>query len=85
MRLCVPLDTNVCNREVVGQKCDVTNWDSQLALFELGISSFGAIDVVVRTSHVETDVSSSILMIGGKRWYHRNWCFLRVSSDGRQT
>lgn len=41
------LDTNVCNSEAVGQKCDVTNWDSQLALFELGISSFGAIDVVV--------------------------------------
>ena len=45
-----PFDANVCNSEAVGQKCDVTNWDSQLALFELGISSFGAIDVVVRPS-----------------------------------
>jgi NAD(P)-dependent dehydrogenase (short-subunit alcohol dehydrogenase family) len=49
------LDTNVCNREVVGQRCDVTDWDSQLALFELGISSFGAIDVVVRHPYAETD------------------------------
>lgn len=46
-----PFDTNVCDSEAVGQKCDVTNWDSQLALFELGISSFGAIDVVVRPSY----------------------------------
>ncbi|KAF9645489.1 NAD(P)-binding protein [Thelephora ganbajun] len=36
----------------VGQRCDVTNWDSQLALFELGISSFGAIDVVVANAGI---------------------------------
>ena len=46
-----PFDTNVSDSEAIGQKCDVTNWDSQLALFELGISSFGAIDVVVRASY----------------------------------
>jgi len=45
------LDTNVCNREAVGQRCDVTDWDSQVALFELGVSSFGAIDVVVCLSY----------------------------------
>lgn len=55
------LDTNVCNREAVGQGCDVTNWDSQLALFELGISSFGAIDVVVCPSYSETDALSFIV------------------------
>jgi len=38
--------------EAVGQRCDVTNWDSQLALFELGISSFGAIDVVVANAGI---------------------------------
>ena len=43
----VDRNTNVCNREAVGKQCDVTDWDSQLALFELGISAFGAIDVVV--------------------------------------
>ena len=52
------LDTNVCNREAVGQRCDVTNWDSQLALFELGMSSFDAIDVVVCPSGSESDVLS---------------------------
>ena len=52
-----PLDTNVCNREAVGKRCDVTDWDSQLALFELGISTFGAIDVVV-CSYSKTDASS---------------------------
>lgn len=38
--------------EAVGQKCDVTNWDSQLALFELGISTFGAVDVVVANAGI---------------------------------
>ena len=52
------LDTNICNREAVGQQCDVTNWDSQLALFELGISSFGVIDVVVCLSHSKIDALS---------------------------
>lgn len=53
--LCVPFDTNVCNSEAVGQRCDVTDWDSQLALFELGISTFGAVDVVVRPASSEID------------------------------
>jgi NAD(P)-dependent dehydrogenase (short-subunit alcohol dehydrogenase family) len=51
----VILDTNVCNREAVGQRCDVTDWDSQLALFEFGISTFGAIDVVVCPAPTEVD------------------------------
>ena len=51
----VPFDTNVCNREAVGQRCDVTNWDSQLALFELGMSTFGAIDVVVWPASTKVD------------------------------
>jgi len=38
--------------KAVGQRCDVTDWDSQVALFELGISSFGAIDVVVANAGV---------------------------------
>ncbi|KAF9649475.1 NAD(P)-binding protein [Thelephora ganbajun] len=38
--------------EAVGQRCDVTNWDSQLALFELGISAFGAIDVVIANAGI---------------------------------
>ena len=49
------LDTNVRDREAVGQRCDVTDWDSQLALFELGMSTFGAIDVVVRSAPAEAD------------------------------
>jgi len=49
-----PFNANVCDREAVGQRCDVANWDSQLALFELGISSFGAIDVVVGPSYSKT-------------------------------
>jgi len=51
------VETNVCYREAVGQKCDVTNWDSQLALFELGISTFGAVDVVVCSSFVKAGAS----------------------------
>ena len=50
---CIRADASVCNREAVGQRCDVTNWDSQLALFELGISSFGAIDVVVCSFYIK--------------------------------
>ena len=50
-------DTNVCDREAVGQRCDVTNWDSQLALFELGIAVFGVIDVVVWFSYSEPRAS----------------------------
>lgn len=52
---CGPLDTNVCDREAVGQRCDVTNWESQLALFELGASTFGAIDVVACPASTEVD------------------------------
>lgn len=47
--------TQTFSREVVGQKCDVTDWDNQVALFELGISTFGAVDVVVRLSSMQTD------------------------------
>ena len=53
-----PLDTNVCNREAVGKRCDVTDWDSQLALFELGVSTFGVIDVVVCSSYSKTGALS---------------------------
>jgi NAD(P)-dependent dehydrogenase (short-subunit alcohol dehydrogenase family) len=56
--LCVSVETNVCAREAIGQKCDVTNWDSQLALFELGVSTYGAIDVVVCTSSTAVDTLS---------------------------
>lgn len=69
--LCMPLDTNVCGREVVGQRCDVTDWDSQLALFELGISTFGAIDVVVCPGSTGVDDCHDPWSppIGCERWY----------------
>jgi len=51
----------------VGQKCDVTDWDSQLALFELGMSSFGAIDVVVANAGItETGAFYTPKVIDGK-------------------
>jgi len=53
--------------QAVGQKCDVTNWDSQLALFELGISTFGAIDVVVANAGItENGVFYSSQVVDGK-------------------
>lgn len=56
VRFCVcTLTRTFAHREAVGQKCDVTNWDSHLALFELGISTFGAIDVVVCPAPTEVD------------------------------
>lgn len=30
------------------QKCNVTVWEDQVALFELAISTYGSVDVVVR-------------------------------------
>jgi NAD(P)-dependent dehydrogenase (short-subunit alcohol dehydrogenase family) len=55
------LDMNVCDREAVGRPCDVTDWDSQVGLFELGVSSFGAIDVVVCPCYSEIDASLFIV------------------------
>ncbi len=36
-------------REAVSIKCNVVNWDDQVALFELAFERYGAVDVVVRT------------------------------------
>lgn len=79
------LDTNVCNREAVGQRCDVTNWDSQLALFELGISSFGVIDVVVCPPSETGCIVLHGSIIGGKCRHQRSWHFLQASGGGRET
>jgi NAD(P)-dependent dehydrogenase (short-subunit alcohol dehydrogenase family) len=37
-------------REAVSIKCDVTRWDEQVALFELAIARFDAVDVVVSST-----------------------------------
>ena len=37
-------------REAVSIKCDVTKWDEQIALFELAMVRFDAVDIVVSTS-----------------------------------
>lgn len=34
-------------REAAFIKCDVTRWDDQVALFELAITRFGSVDIVV--------------------------------------
>lgn len=34
-------------REAVSIKCDVTKWDEQVALFELAMARFNAVDIVV--------------------------------------
>ena len=31
------------------QRCDVINWDDQVALFELAVSRYGSVDIVVST------------------------------------
>lgn len=38
--------------EAVHARCDVTSWESQLALFDLGFSRFGAIDAVLPNAGV---------------------------------
>lgn len=37
-------------REAVSIKCDVTKWDEQVALFELAMARFDAVDIVVSSS-----------------------------------
>jgi len=60
-------EINKSGGEAVGQRCDVTDWDSQLALFELGISSFGAIDVVVANAGIsEAGSFFNPRVVGGK-------------------
>ena len=46
-------------REAVSVKCDVTKWDEQVALFELAMARFDAVDIVVSTSS-STPGSSNI-------------------------
>jgi len=36
-----------CCREAVSIKCDVTKWEEQVAMFELAITLFGTVDVVI--------------------------------------
>jgi hypothetical protein len=35
--------------KAIYQKCNVTVWEDQVALFELAMSTYGSVDVVVRT------------------------------------
>ena len=35
-------------REASSIKCNVTNWDDQVALFEHAFKRYGAVDIVVR-------------------------------------
>lgn len=51
--LCV-VDKVVLDRQAVGQRCHVTDWDNQVSLFELGMSTFSAVDVVVCASNLGT-------------------------------
>jgi NAD(P)-dependent dehydrogenase (short-subunit alcohol dehydrogenase family) len=37
-------------REAVSIKCDVTQWDEQVALFELAMARFDAVDIVVSST-----------------------------------
>ncbi|KIM92015.1 hypothetical protein PILCRDRAFT_108768 [Piloderma croceum F 1598] len=39
------------------RRCDVTNWDDQVSLFQLAISKFGAVDIVVANAGV-TEIGS---------------------------
>lgn len=39
-------------REAVCIKCDVTRWEEQVALFELAMARFDAVDIVVSSSTV---------------------------------
>ncbi|KAH0588715.1 hypothetical protein H2248_004521 [Termitomyces sp. 'cryptogamus'] len=41
----------------VSQKCNVTSWDDQIALFELAIAKFGVVDIVVPNAGV-TEIGS---------------------------
>lgn len=35
------------NGKAVWKRCDVTNWEDQVALFELAMTRFGGVDIVV--------------------------------------
>ena len=39
----------VWSSKAIYQKCNVTVWDEQVELFELAMSTYGSVDVVVRT------------------------------------
>lgn len=41
------ITNQVVLRQAVSIKCNVTDWDDLVALFELAISKYGAVDVVV--------------------------------------
>ncbi|KAG9220460.1 hypothetical protein CCMSSC00406_0003916 [Pleurotus cornucopiae] len=40
----------------IATKCDVTNWDDQVQLFELAIATYGAVDIVVPNAGVTEGV-----------------------------
>ena len=41
-------ELNQVYREAVFVKCNVVNWDDQVALFELAFERYGVVDIVVR-------------------------------------
>jgi NAD(P)-dependent dehydrogenase (short-subunit alcohol dehydrogenase family) len=56
--------------EAASIKCNVTNWDDQVALFELAFERYGAVDIVIPNAgitEVEKDVcSGGLTFVNGK-------------------
>lgn len=51
-------------------RCDVLNWDEQVSMFELALSQYGSVDIVVRRAH-----SSDFIPTHG---YYYNYVVLRL-------
>ena len=49
------------------RRCDVTDWEDQVALYELAVTKFGGVDIVV-----------SVPLLDFHRWAHRFYMSLRT-------
>ena len=53
-------------------KCNVTEWEAQVEMFELAIKKYGSVDIVVCTSYAITCHLTRKILIGPQRWNYRS-------------
>lgn len=81
------------SREAHWKRCDVTNWEEQVALFEFAVSKFGGVDIVVSVVPVRcvdiacTDLVHTLRVRMIDRWCQgwRNSEFRDATGLGWQT
>lgn len=76
------------------KRCDVTNWEEQVALFEFAVSRFGGVDIVVSVRQSNVQIRRGFVdlvhplsgrTIDRRRQDRRNPQFGGVTSLGRET